>query len=64
MKSFWSFVLCDEGVTGLAIANKIKSTVQSELYGLDLKFLGDQAYDGAGNMAGKCQGATARIKED
>jgi hypothetical protein len=61
-EEFLEFILCDEGVTGLAIANKITSTMQCQTYGLDLNFLRGQSYDGAASMAGKCQGAAVRIQ--
>ena len=38
--------------------------MQTEAYSLDLKFLRGQGYDGVGNMAGKCRGASALITED
>lgn len=53
------FVECDSGVTGSAIAEKITGFIQSS--GLDPNKLRGQAYDGAGNMAGKAKGAAALI---
>ena len=53
------FFECDSGITGLALAEQITSTLQG--FGLDLSNLRGQAYDGAGNMAGSVNGAAARI---
>ena len=49
------FVECDAGATGSAVAEKLTGFIQ--LSGLDLNKLHDQAYDGAGNMAGKAKEA-------
>ena len=59
-EKFVEFVLCDTGVTGSALAAKILGALQG--YGLDVSCLLAQAYDGAGNMAGKCRGAAATIQ--
>ena len=56
------FVECDAGVTGRAVAEKMTGFIQSS--GLDLNKLRGQAYDGAGNMAGKVKGAAAIITSD
>ena len=56
------FIECDTGVTGRAIAEKITGLIQ--LSGLDPTKLRGQAYDGAGNMAGKTNGAAAIITRD
>ena len=56
------FIECDTGVTGSAIAEKITGFIQSS--GLDPTKLRGQAYDGAGNMAGKTNGAAAIITRD
>ena len=56
------FIECDTGVTGRAIAEKITGFIQ--LSGLDPTKLRGQAYDGAGNMAGKTNGAAAIITRD
>ncbi len=53
------FVECDAGVTGRAVATKITGCIESS--GLDLTKIRGQAYDGAGNMAGKVKGAAAII---
>ena len=56
------FIECDNGVTGRAIAERITGFIQSS--GLDPTKLRGQAYDGAGNMAGKRNGAAAIITRD
>ena len=56
------FIECDTGVTGRAIAEKITGFIQSS--GLDPTKLCGQAYDGAGNIAGKTNGAAAIITRD
>ena len=43
------FLMCNEGVSGEALADMILSALQS--YQLDLSRLRGQGYDGAGNMA-------------
>ena len=48
-----TFVECDTGVTGRAIANKLLTFITSS--GLDPKMLRGQSYDGAGNMSGEQQ---------
>ena len=60
-EDFVGLVACDEGITGAALGTKIMSTPQG--YGLDLKDLISQAYDGAANMSGATRGAAALIKE-
>ena len=47
VKMLFGFVWCDAGITGAALGTKILSTLQG--YGLDLKKLRGQAYDGAAN---------------
>ena len=54
-----TFVECDTGVTGRAIANKLLTFITSS--GVDPKMLRGQSYDGAGNMSGKTNGAAAII---
>ena len=56
---FWEFLHCASGVSGEAIAQNILCAL--EKHSLDVNNLRGQGYDGAGNMAGKCQGAAARI---
>ena len=46
---FVDFILCDTGVTGRALADKILEALQE--YGLDVGNIRGQAYDGAGSMA-------------
>ena len=58
-EEFIEFVLCDHGTSGSAVAEKIIDMV--EKLGLDPTFLRGQGYDGAGNMAGRVQGAAAHI---
>ena len=53
------FVECDEGISGEAIAQKIKTNLQG--YSLDLQHLRGQGYDGGGNMAGTVKWAAALI---
>jgi hypothetical protein len=52
-----TFVECDTGVTGKAIADNLLNFITSS--GLDPNMLCGQSYDGAGNMAGKTNGAAA-----
>ncbi len=59
---FTGFLACKEGVTGEAIAKKVKQGIED--ISLDMSFCRGQGYDGAGNMAGKCSGAAARIRND
>ena len=53
------FVECDEGISGEAIAQKIKTNLQG--YSLDLQHLRGQGYDGGGNMAGTVKGEAALV---
>ena len=57
---FVDFILCDTGLSGRALADKILEALQE--YGLDVGNIRGQAYDGAGNMAEKCRGAAACIQ--
>ena len=59
-EEFIDFILCDTGTTGVAIAEKILTAVGE--YGLHPEYLRGQAYDGAGNMAGKYRGAAVTIQ--
>ena len=52
-------MLCDTSISGQAIADKIKFTL--EKLTLDLNDLRGQGYDGAGNMSGEYSGAAAII---
>ena len=56
------FLHCAYGVSGKAIAQNILCVL--EKHSLDVNILGGQGYDGAGNMAGKYQGAPARIQRN
>ena len=53
------FIECDTGITGCALADKMIDTISA--LGLNLQNLRGQAYDGAGNMSGKTNGAAAII---
>ena len=53
------FFECDTGISGHALAAKLTTTLQE--LGLDLQYLRGQAYDGAGNMAGRSKGTAAVI---
>ena len=59
-KEFMGFFPCNEGLSGEEICLKIKEAVSN--IGLDMKNCRGKGYDGAGNMAGKCSGAAARIQ--
>ena len=52
-------IQCDTGITGRAPADTMTSVIS--LLGLDLQNLRDQAFDGAGNMSGKTNGAAAIV---
>ena len=56
-EEFVDFILCDTGTSGSAIADKILAALD-----LNTSYLRGQAYDGAGNMAGKYRGAAAMIQ--
>ena len=58
---FLSFLHCDDGLSGEAISKKIVQAVQHFSIGMNL--CRGQGYDGAGNMAGKCSGAAARLQQ-
>lgn len=61
-EDFVSFIECDCGITGSAIAEKIISFLNS--HGLDLFKLRGQSYDGAGNMSGRLKGTSSLIAKD
>ena len=61
-EDFVGFFECDLGITGRILADKITSTLKS--FSFDLAYLRGQGYDGAGNMAGKVNGAAALITAD
>ena len=54
-----SFLECDSGLTGQALADKMINFVRNNL---DPSKMRGQAYDGASNMSGKIRGAAARIQ--
>ena len=60
-EDFVGYHLCKEGTTGVAIKNIILKAV-SDL-GLSMDDCRGQCYDGAGNMAGQFNGASALIKQ-
>ena len=53
-----TFMECDSGVTGKALADKMLGFVTDHLDPSKMRGL---AYDGASNMSGKTNGAAARI---
>ena len=61
-EDFIKFVHCKSGISGAAISDSIKSEIRS--LGLTLDNCRGQGYDGAGNMAGRYDGAAALIKND
>ncbi len=58
---FVGFFECKEGTTGRVIADLILEAVTN--LGLDMEQCCGQCYDGEKNMAGKCKGAMALIRE-
>ena len=54
-----SFLECDSGLTGQALAYKMMGFVRNNL---DPSKMCGQAYDGASNMSGKIRGVAARIQ--
>ena len=58
-EDFVTFLECDSGISGLALSDKMLDFLRSQQ--LDPTKLRGQAYDGAGNMSGKANGAAARI---
>ena len=59
-EEFVDFVLCDTGTSGSAVAHNIVEALEG--FGLDTSYLRGQAFDGAGNMAGKYRGAAVIIQ--
>ena len=59
-EDFVEFVEFENRITGLELAEKIKSALQDK-YGLDMINLRGQCYDGAGNMSGVRNGLAARV---
>ena len=61
-EDFIKFIHCKDGTTGAAVAELLKSEIKE--LGLELSDCRGLGYDGAGNMAGKYNGAAALIKND
>ena len=61
-EDFVTFLECDRGITGRALADKTLTFLSS--HGLDPSNLWGQAYDGAGNMSGSSNGTAALISND
>ncbi|XP_065064865.1 52 kDa repressor of the inhibitor of the protein kinase-like [Rhopilema esculentum] len=61
-EEFLGFTECNEGLTGRAIAKKIKEKLEE--LGLPIANCRGQGYDGAANMSGKCSGAAVTIQRD
>eukprot|EP00112_Aurelia_sp_Birch-Aquarium-sp1_P017236 Seg3978.1 transcript_id=Seg3978.1/GoldUCD/mRNA.D3Y31 product="52 kDa repressor of the inhibitor of the protein kinase" protein_id=Seg3978.1/GoldUCD/D3Y31 len=59
-EEFLGFVPCKNGLSGEAIAENIMQSVEER--GLSMGLCRGQGYDGAGNMAGRVNGAAARIQ--
>ena len=59
-EEFVGFVPCDQGLSGEALSNTIMQSITKS--GISMDNCRGQGYDGAGNMAGKCSGAAARIQ--
>ena len=59
-ESFLTFVHCHDGVTGRAVADLITKAIEDA--GLNMDHCRGQGYDGAGNMAGKYNGAAKLIQ--
>ena len=59
---FLEFLHCASSVSGEAIAQNMLSVLEKHF--LDVNNLRGQGYDGAENMAGKYQGAAARIQRN
>ena len=59
-EDFLGFIVCNEGLSGQAIATKILQAIKE--LDLDPNLCRGQGYDGAGNMSGKCNGASSIIK--
>ena len=60
-EAFLDFINCDDGTTGQAIADKVLQRMG--MFGLCLSKLRGQCYDGAGNMAGRLNGAAALVQK-
>ena len=62
-EDFVEFVECENEITGLALAEKIKSALQDK-YSLDMINLRGQCYDGAGNLSGVRNGLAACVTQE
>ena len=62
-EGFVEFVECENGITGLAFAEKIKIALQDK-YGLDMINLRGQCQGGAGNMSGVRNGLATRVTQE
>jgi len=62
-EEFMGFVTCEEGTDGETLSNAILKLVQND-WGLSMDNCRGQAYDGAGNMAGKMKGVANRIIQE
>ena len=60
-EEFLDFILCDTSTTGYALSVKLVAEMRS--FGLDIRKLLGQCYDGAGNMAGKLNGAATLVQQ-
>ena len=61
-EAFIRFILCNSGLTGLALSEKKKKAIDD--LGLEMEDCRRQCYDGTANMARKCTGAAAWIHEE
>ena len=61
-EAFVSFISCDDGTTGEALATQIIAQLTS--WGLDMSKLRGQGYGGAANMSGEMRGCAARIARE
>ena len=59
-EDFFGFVVCNEGLSGQAIAKKNLQALKE--LDLDPNFCRGQGYDEVGNMSGKCSGASSISK--
>ncbi len=61
-EEFLGFILCQKGLSGEALSDKISKFING--IGLSMEDCRGQGYDGAGNMAKKFSGVTARIQRN
>ena len=59
-ESFIGFVECECGTSGRDVATLIEESCHR--FGLNMQSCRGQGYDGAGNMSGSCNGASAIIR--